>query len=160
MGTAFGSLELRCRPALVWTVLRYAQDSALARVPTISPASVWAILMGRVSLCSFDWQLSQLAHQHRNPHTCLPNRTDEAGHSEACRPLSSGPEPRSYTKPRCMKRGWNYGCRTFLRTVREQDGTRRCKKCFDLGDDSSSSSSESSSGLSGMDESSASSAEA
>ena len=47
----------------------------------------------------------------------------------------------------------NHGCRTFLRTVCGQDGTRRCKKCFDLGGDSSSSSS-------GMDESSASSAEA
>ena len=52
--------------------------------------------------------------------------------------------------------GWSYGLRTFLRTSREEDGSRRCKKCFNLDGDSSSSSSESSSNLSSFEASSAS----
>ena len=40
--------------------------------------------------------------------------------------------------------GWAYGLSTFLRTTSVQDGTRRCKKCFDLSSSGSSSDSESS----------------
>ena len=55
--------------------------------------------------------------------------------------------------------GWNYGCKTFLRTTDKEDGTRKCRKCFNLSDASSSDSSEESSGLSDLADSSASSAE-
>lgn len=55
--------------------------------------------------------------------------------------------------------GWSYGTRTFLRTTSEQDGSRKCKKCFDIDSGSSSSSDEASSEVSGLDASSASSAD-
>ena len=55
--------------------------------------------------------------------------------------------------------GWNYGCKTCLRTTDKEDGTRKCRKCFNLSDASSSDSSEESSGLSDLADSSASSAE-
>ena len=53
--------------------------------------------------------------------------------------------------------GWAYGLTNFLRTSTVPDGSRRCKKCFDLSEDSSSSDSDSS-GISDQDFSSASSA--
>ena len=114
MGTAFGSLELRCCPALVssshsssCSAHRRAQQfcGILRIVPwqgyPLYPSKCWAILMGRVSPCSFDWQLPQLAHQHRNRghaydqgsqtespgvrHAChaAGHGTDEAGHQAA-----------------------------------------------------------------------------
>jgi hypothetical protein len=55
--------------------------------------------------------------------------------------------------------GWDYGSRTFLRNSSENEGSRRCKKCFDLAGDSSSDGGESSSGVSGLEDSSASSAD-
>ena len=55
--------------------------------------------------------------------------------------------------------GWTYGLSTFLRTSSVQDGTRRCKKCFDLNSSSDSSSDSESSGITVFEESSASSAE-
>jgi hypothetical protein len=55
--------------------------------------------------------------------------------------------------------GWCYGSRTFLRTANEQDGARRCRKCFNLGNDSSSDSSDDSSDITELEASSASSAE-
>jgi hypothetical protein len=55
--------------------------------------------------------------------------------------------------------GWGYGSRTFLRTSNELDGSRKCRKCFNMSEDSSSESSEASSGVSAFNETSASSAE-
>eukprot|EP00435_Cladocopium_sp_Y103_P059781 s2532_g21.t1 len=55
-------------------------------------------------------------------------------------PYEDHNEPSKWRTP-C---GWSYGCRTFLRTSSEHDGSRRCKKCFDLSDKSSSSSEDSS----------------
>ena len=54
--------------------------------------------------------------------------------------------------------GWNYGLSNFLRTCSIQEGTRKCRKCFDVQGSSSSGSSEESAG-SGVSESSASSEE-
>eukprot|EP00435_Cladocopium_sp_Y103_P016304 s2457_g4.t1 len=59
----------------------------------------------------------------------------------------------------CTPCGWNYGCRTFLRTASEEDGARKCRKCFDLSEDSSSESDDSSSGISDLGVSTASSAD-
>ena len=53
---------------------------------------------------------------------------------------------------------WAYGLSNVLRTNSVQDGFRRCKKCFDLSDDSSSSTSDLS-GISDQEGSSASSAD-
>ena len=69
-------------------------------------------------------------------------------------PYEDNNEPAKWRTP-C---GWGYGSRTFLRTSELAEGSRRCRKCFNLEESSSSDSSGESSGLSDLVTSSASSA--
>lgn len=173
-----------------WTstaVLRYTQDSALLRVPSI-PQQV----LGSASAQSQPVQL-RLA-----PPVQAETRVDTAvpAANRSARQESSAPSVRALRaemdqikkaihnppqtfvfrpRARILHKasvheadneptrwrtvcGWNYGTSTFLRTNCEQDGNRKCRKCFDM-QYSSSESGDSSSELSGLESSSDSSAE-
>ena len=85
---------------------------------------------------------------HRPPQTFVFRPRAKILHKAAVNEADN--EPRKW-RTMC---GWTYGTSTFLRTHTEQDGNRKCKKCFDM-DDQSSSQSDDSSELSALESSSA-----
>ena len=173
-----------------WTssaVLRYTQDSALLRVPSIpsqvlggdgalcqpvqlrlaqpeqeeSPAPSAAATVVKAarpkalasSFRALQAELEQVKQAiHRPPQTFVFRPRAKIIHKASEHETDN--EPMRWRTP-C---GWNYGASTFLRTHSEQDGNRKCKKCFGL-EESSSQSGDSSSELSGLESSSDSEAE-
>eukprot|EP00435_Cladocopium_sp_Y103_P011391 s893_g3.t1 len=168
-------------------VLRYTQDSALVRVPWIPQQVLSAqetpcqrVQMGMApqtpmppaaeppsstsrsarpkafasAVRSIQAEMEQIKQALSKPEETYVFRPKAKILHRASK-YESANEPSKWRTP-C---GWNYGSRTFLRTAAIEDGARKCRKCFDLSDDSSSESGESSSGLSDIGLSSASSAE-
>jgi len=169
-------------------VLRYTQDSALSRVPNIPQQVLSEEASGSFKLQMQVMQpepkasASQPAVQQRPP-AARPKAFAAAVRSlqaelEQVKQAVQVPAQTFVFRPRAkiLHRasqyedsnepskwrtpcGWCYGSRTFLRTANEQDGARRCRKCFNLGNDSSSDSSDDSSDITELEASSASSAE-
>ena len=174
-----------------WTstaVLRYTQDSALVRVPSIpqqviaggdpqwhkvqmqvmtmesnatpsaaapkSPARAARPKAFAAAVRSLQAELAQVKQAVQKPPQTFVFRP-RAKILHKASPYEENNEPTRWRTP-C---GWGYGSRTFLRTTNEEDGNRRCRKCFNLSEASSSDSSEDSSGLSDIAASSASSAD-
>ena len=169
-----------------WTstaVLRYTQDSALLRVPSIpsqvlgggesasqpvqlrleppghegppaAPAAAPVVKAARPkasasSVRALQAEMEQVKQAiHRPPQTFVFRPRAKILHKAAVNEADN--EPRKW-RTMC---GWTYGTSTFLRTHTEQDGNRKCKKCFDM-DDQSSSQSDDSSELSALESSSA-----
>lgn len=168
-------------------VLRYTQDSALNRVPDIpqhvlaggdpqmqrvqmqvvqsgaatspgapqrAPAPAARPKALAADVRSMRAELDQVRQAvQRPPQTYVFRPRAKILHKSS--PYEENNEPNRWRTP-C---GWNYGCKTFLRTTDKEDGTRKCRKCFNLSNASSSDSSEESSGLSDLAGSSASSAD-
>ena len=174
-----------------WTstaVLRYTQDSALVRVPTI-PQQVLAGDDQHVHKVQMQvMPVEQTAASSVANNKTVPTAARPKALAAAVRGLQAELDQvrQSVQKPtqtyvfrpkaKILHKsspyedhnepakwrtpcGWGYGSRTFLRTSTVDDGARRCRKCFNLDDSSSSDSSEESSGVSDLVGSSASSAE-
>ena len=175
-----------------WTstaVLRYTQDSALVRVPTI-PRQVLEGDDPHVHKVQMQVVTAETATSSSGPATkTSPPAARPKAFAAAVRSLQAElaqvkqavqrPSQTYVFRPKAKilhkasqyeennepsrwrtPCGWNYGSRTFLRTTDEDDGTRKCRKCFNLSEASSSDSSDESSGLSDLAASSASSADA
>ena len=167
-------------------IQRYTQDSALVRVPQITQQvlgdeplhqpiqlAMAAPSTPAVAAPSFDEPVRKAAKPKASASDVRSLRAEMERLREAvatpkvtfvfrprARILHKASQVEDHNAPHSWRTacGWAYGTSNFLRTSSDLDGSRKCKKCFELSTSSSSSSSETS-GLSDLEVSSASSAD-
>ena len=169
-----------------WTstaVMKYTQDSALVRVPTIpgqvlqsspSPPTVLRLVpAGQQAPADPTAESSSPPEKSPRPKAAASAMRSLRAELEMLKESIARPVETYVFRPRAkilhkasrVERdnepllwrtacGWNYGTSNFLRTTDPDAGIRQCRKCFDLDESSSSDNSDDSSDVADLDESS------